>query len=492
MVGDENEGTLKKSVRGGGWIFVDTLFQKGAAFVSFLILARLLTPADFGIISIIFIVPSLLDLLTTVGLETALIQGKADPRPYLNSIWTFNVLKSFVIFLLVLLFAPFIAGFFRIPDALMVIRLSGLCLLISGLSNVAQLFFFKDIDFKKIFLRNAAGSLTYAAISIVLAFFYRSYWPLFWGTVAQYVATSASTYILHEFRPRFDFRFAHLKPLIKYSRWIYGQSMVNRLVPTVQNSLVAKMASVSDVGLFTKGISLATVPVSPLYNVISRVTFPAYARIQESYEKIKEGFVRSLDLIFFVTLPFAALIVDAGTRIILVALGPNWLGIDPILKVLVFNVMAGAFTIIAIPLLNAIGKPNIQFVLGLVNIITLSALLLVLMPLYGILGAAWALLISSIFSSLLSVIPIMKTLNIHLWEIVEPLPVPLVSSLVVLGMGRVALKLFEPLNNAGFIALVTALGVIYIGLIVIVGMVFNSGPYRTLRVVAKELAGIKI
>lgn len=492
MNGIENEGTLKKSVRGGGWIFADTVFQKGAGLLSFLILARLLTPADFGIISIIFIVPNLLDMLTTIGLEIALIQSKTDPQPYLNSIWTFNILKSFTIFLLVLLFAPLIAVFFHIPDATLIVRLSGLCLLIGSLSNVAQLFFFKDIDFKKIFLRNASGVLAYNIVAVVLAFSYKSYWPLFWGTVAQYIATSIATYWLHGFRPRLDFHFAHLKHLIKYSRWIYGQNLVNRLVPTIQNSFIAKMAGASDVGLFNKGISLALAPISPFFNVISRVTFPAYARIQDSHHKIKEGFIRSLDLIFFVTIPFSIMVLEASHRIVLIALGPNWIGIDPLLKILTLNVSAGALTIIAIPLLNAIGKPNIQFVLGLINILTLALLLLLLMPFYGIVGAAWALLINSSVISILSTIPLMRILKISLTEILEPILVPLASSIAVLAVGRVVLKSFEPLSNSGFVLLIATLGIVYVGLIFLSGKLINSGPYSTVKTIVRELTGIKI
>ncbi len=90
---ENSEGTLKKSIHGGKWMFLNTLFQQSFSLISFPILARLLVPEDFGIISLLFVVPNLLNLITTIGFEFTLIQSKEDPKKYLNEVWTLNILR---------------------------------------------------------------------------------------------------------------------------------------------------------------------------------------------------------------------------------------------------------------------------------------------------------------------------------------------------------------------------------------------------------------
>src|SRR3989338_2958466 len=108
----EETSTLKKSIEGGKWMFINSVSQKAISFLSFLILARLLAPADFGMLTILLIVPNFIILAYATGFEAALIQKKEDPTPYLNSVWTFNVLKSFTVFIIIFFSAPLIASFF--------------------------------------------------------------------------------------------------------------------------------------------------------------------------------------------------------------------------------------------------------------------------------------------------------------------------------------------------------------------------------------------
>src|SRR3989344_6689687 len=122
----EQEGTLEKSIQGGKWMFLNTVIQKLFSLVSLFILARLLLPRDFGIIAIMLIVPPMLDILTSIDFESALIHKKINPYPFLNGIWTLNVIRSFLIFAVVFLTGPLIAKFFHVDSELLVIQLGGL------------------------------------------------------------------------------------------------------------------------------------------------------------------------------------------------------------------------------------------------------------------------------------------------------------------------------------------------------------------------------
>ena len=388
----EETSTLKKSIEGGKWMFINSVSQKAISFLSFLILARLLAPADFGMLTILLIVPNFIILAYATGFEAALIQKKEDPTPYLNSVWTFNVLKSFTVFIIIFFSAPLIASFFRIPGEVLAVRLSGFIVLISGSVNTAQLFFFKNIDFKKVFIRDTVCSVAHSVVALTLAVFYRSFWPLFLGTIALHLSSTASIYFLHEFRPSFDFKFKKLLALTNYSKWIYGQNLMDRISPTVENTLIAKLLGAEEIGLFTRAKSLASMPTAPFYNIVDRVAFPAYARVQDSYEKIRDGFIKSLSILFFISIPVAFLLIEAGHRIILILLGTKWVEMDSLLKFIAVAFVLGAFASSAMPVFNAVGKPQIKYWIMFINLIALSVSLFILIPVYGVLGAAIGIL----------------------------------------------------------------------------------------------------
>ncbi len=481
------EGTLKKAIHGGKWMFFDALFQQTFTLLSFPILARLLLPEHFGIASLIFVVPNLLNMITLIGFEFTLIQSKEDPKKYLNEAWTLNILRTTILFIIIFFSAPLIANFFHIEKAIWAIRLSGIFLVISGFANIAQLYFFKDIDFKKIFIRNALGSIVYTIVSVSLAIFYRSFWPLFFGYIGQYLSTVIITYVLHKYRPRLSFEFKKLKELISYSKWIFGQNFIINSIPMLENGLIGRMIDATSVGLYTRAKSLAILPSSPLFGIFEKVTYPAYARIQDAHEKIRGGFIKSLDLLFFLAIPFILLFLESGHRIILIFLGEKWIGINALLKILLIAVTINVLNVLSGPIFNAVGKPKIQFYISVANIITLVPLFLLLAPRYNTIGVAIAVLINSVIIFLISFYKLKKILDIKIVRIIKPLMIPLISSLLAIGAGGLIFALWENMGNIAFLALIAWIGIFYLILIVLFGILLKAGPYATLRLILFEI-----
>ena len=247
------------------------------------------------------------------------------------------------------------------------------------------------------------------------------------------------------------------------------------------------MTNANQLGLFNRAKNLVSIPVSPFYNIIQRITFPAYARLQNSYEKIKDGFLKSLDVIFFVSVPTAILFFEASHNIILVLLGPNWVDMDIALKIFGLNLIFNIFPLASAQILNALGKSNTQFKLGLINLALLSIFMAIFVPLKGINGAAFAILLTTLCLSIVTMRKVMAVLKIKMKEIISPVTIPLFSSIVVLFIGRLLLKTFEPLNNFEFIGIVAFLGIIYVLLVVLSGIFVKRGPYDTLKLIFLEV-----
>lgn len=480
----QKTGILKKTIVSGQWMTLDIFIQKIISISTFFVLARLLTPEDFGIMSIVLITPPLLNLFLQINFEDALLQQEPDPTPYFNAIWTVNVLRSFAIFVIIFLIGPSLASFFHIQHAELAIRLGGLYVLIQGFGNVAQLMFFREINFKKIFIRDMASQITYATISIILALRMHSYWALFWANTGLYTAGSISTYILHEYRPKFSLHFNQLKHLVGYGKWIYGQNIVSQIFSTVEDSIIGRLFGTKEVGLYSKARALAITPVAPLLSLVNKIGFPAYSRIQNSSEKAKDGFMKSLDILMVISIPFFILVLVAAQKLVLSILGPAWVELATLFKIFTFAIVMQIISSISAPLFNAVGYQKFLFKLGISNSFILITLLLVLTPIYGPVGAALAISITNAITSILSFIKLKQIINIKLKEIIKIMQIPLIFSVIGLIIGIKLNIMF--LSNIYFLTTLVIIGLLYLVAIFLIGVLFKTGPYKTIKVIMLE------
>lgn len=492
------KGTADLSIQAGKWMSLGIVLQKFLSLITFIVLSRVLLPEDFGFISIITIVPATLDILTSFNFESTLIHKKIDPRPYLNSIWTFNLLKSLFIVFLVAISAPLIVNFFNLsPDKIWLARLSGLLIFIPNIANIGQFYLFRDLDFKKIFFRDISSTFAYSTGTIVLGLFLHSYWALFGGLIIQNLVGVIASYFLHPYRPNFSKELGCLTDLGGYSRWIYGQAIVGQLGSTIENSVVGKFSGPSNMGLYIKAKGLAMAPISPISTIVKKVGFPAFARIQNSQEKIAEGGIRSLDLLFLFAIPFISAIVFGGEEIVLFLLGPNWLGMTDVLQIMVIALSISTFSVsMTDPLFNGIGLPKIQFNIRLIHTGVFVLLLLIFTPLEGIIGAAYATLLSSLFILFYYFYQLRKYLKyIPFRKITISLLSVLLATIITSLLG-IYLKNILPLESH-LIFVITGLGLgsFYLLITYLIFKLWRSGPWGTIIFVTtpiiRSLRGLK-
>ncbi len=484
----ENKRTLAKTLSAGQWYFVNMVSQKIFTFGTFFITARLLTPADFGIIAVATIYPTLIDAMTAVAFEAAAIQKKiGEEKSYLNAIWTFNIIRAIFIFALTFLTAPLVAKFFHAEGYLMLFRLSGLVFLMQGWTNIGQIYFFRDLDFKKVFFRDLVLQITTSIISIGGAFLLHSYWALFIANSTAMFFTSLITYVLSPYRPHIDLKFIKLKPLLGYSQWIFGQGLLSQAAKTFEDVLVAHFTSARDVGLLSKTKGLSHAPTSPLSSIISKISFSAFSRVQESVEYVREGLYKSIDLLTVIALPFLVGIFIAGHRLVLILLGAQWVDISTNLSLLTLAATLDTIIItLAQPTFNALGHPRLYFIVNSLYLATLLVALPVLVPLYGIHGAAIALLIASIIGSIATLVLIHQLIHLSWKRIGETFGVVSLGILLPLPLASFLLSFPFANQTAGFLLLATGSGIIYIGTILFLGIFLKKGPYNTLVVIVKS------
>ena len=465
------------------WIY----FRRANRFNIFFILAKLLSPADFGIVAFVLLVPKFLQNATETGFSAAAIQKQGHIKQYLNPMWTIGVLKSIIIFTFTIFAGPKIALFFHVEHATLAIQMGGIFIIIQHLSNVGEVYLFKNLDFKKIFIRNISKQIAYVVTSVTAVLVFKSYWALIIGNLALYTTQTVSTYILHPYRPKLTLKFNNLKNLFGYSKWIVGQSWLTQMYSFMESTLIGHLTNVNSMGLYSKGKNLAAVIPGFLSSTINTVSFPAYSKLKNTTKKIKGGVQKSFDLFFFFTVPTAFLIIFAGQKLIFMLIGEQWVPMSNVFKLLFIFFTINLITEITYAVFNAVGKPDKKVKLEMIKIPTTLLLLFFLTREFGINGSALALILGSIPIFFISFHYLVKETGILYKDFFISFLIPFVLSFL-LGLPIYALKdTILKTDLITFSGIILLLGVTYIYLITIIGKKYNQGPYTTLNLLKKYI-----
>ena len=370
----------RQMARGAAWMVLGRLLERGIGLVSIVILARLLVPADFGLIGMASVVIGVIELLGTFGFEVALIQNTNAGRAQYDTAWTLAVLLASGIALVQLAMAAPAAWFYGEPRLQAVIMCLALGTLITGFENIGIVAFRKDLHFRKDFNLSFVKKLVMFAVTIPAALILRSYWALVIGQIVGRLMGTILTYVVQEYRPRFSL--AARRELFHFGKWLIVNNILNFTSNRCADFLVGKTAGARQLGLFSLSYEIATLPSSDLITPINRAIYPGYAIKASDPDTLRRSYLQIIGLIALVTVPAGLGIAAAANLLVPVVLGPAWVDAAPCVALLaVYGVL------LAIKANNhyvylAMGRPWIATLLGTVQIV-------LLLPLIGI-GAAWA------------------------------------------------------------------------------------------------------
>jgi len=486
----EQQGVYHRSVQSGKWFMLSVFSQKAINMVTFFILARILMPSDYGIMAIVIIVVGFLDQLTTPMFGDALIQKKESIEPYLDPTWTLDILRYVAISLILCIAAGPITGFFKIDlRYLTLIRLSGLMLLVPTLSNIRVTYLFKELDFRKIFLRDVFAQLTYATAAISVAMFVSpTVWALFAGYMAMYGIGIFVSYALYPAWPRLSFRFGLLRKLVGYSKWVYGQRLVDYVLSYVDRVVIGRVLDTTQLGFYSKAKDLSLMATGILSSLADKVAFPAYSKIQDEMGKIRNGFSKSLDVLSLSAVPFSLLLALEGGSIVSILLGEKWLPLVVPLKIFSFGAIFYGIVNVTRPILAAIGRPDLNFKLNLMQAFVGVPLMVFGSWAYGTNGLAVAIVIMWF---LMMLFVAWKARPIFLLGKSAFVPILAATVSASLAVFVVAIVLRDPIhamrNTAADLAYLCGLGILYFAIIRAVGIRLKAGPWMTFRSVMKEL-----
>jgi len=363
----------REMMRGGVWMILMRWSMRGIGLVSTLILARLLEPTDFGIIAMAMMVVGLLEILSHLGVDLALIRLSEPDRADYDSAWTLQLLISAGLAAVIFATAPLAAGFFDEPKLLPVVQALSARALIIGFSNIGTVDFRRHFDFAREFRYNVYKKLAGFVIVVTAAVILRNYWALVIGMTVGVAAHVMIGYAMHPYRPRVCFE--RMRGLLSYSFWMVGSRIVDFATMRIDQLLVGRLGGTQFMGNYHLGFELATLPTIELVQPIARGVYPTYARQIDQPEALFASYLKTLGVVALLCTPISLGLAAVADEAVPLLLGEKWREIIPFVEALsVFGLFFALYRSI-LPLMQATGHLRLAMLTSLAQIPLLAAAL---------------------------------------------------------------------------------------------------------------------
>jgi len=484
---DSNQ-TGRQFARGSFLIFIERFLIKILYFVRTVILARILFPDDFGLFGMATLAMSMTEVFFQHGFIQALIQKKENVEKYLDTAWTFILIRN--VFLAGLLFfvgAPLAGQLFHNDAVIPFARALAVIFLIVGLENIGTILFQKDLQFNKKVIYDLSGVAGEVIVAIIAALILRSPWALVAGAVANRFTYTVVSYFIHPYRPRFHLDLGQVKELFSFGKWIGLGGIVVFFVGQGDNLIVGNLLDTSSLGFYQLAFALGTLPAVELARSLSNILFPFYSKIQNDRLSLRSSFIKVSRLVFSLIIPASFGLAVLARETIGFVYGERWLPMVSVLYVILALALLKALDFMISPLFTGIGKPKITTVVLIIQSLVMFSLIIPLTQKYGMVGTASAVLISSFIAEFILLLKLRKEINLRFRVLIKIVALPLVGSLAM----AVILYLFKniiPLSGIFIFMLYIILGVIiYFTFLFVLDRIFGRRFYESFIWIKKNI-----
>ncbi len=380
-------------VRGGLWVGLGFVGQQGIAVLRTLILARLLTPEDFGLAGIVTLALFAGFMLTEWGVESALIQ-RAELLPrMLGTAWTLTILRGGGLFLVAQVTAPWIAAAFGRPDAELLLRVGAASFLLVNVPAVPAALLLRELRFRDRVALDAGRDVVGTVAAVALAIWLRNVWALLLGLLLGQMVAAVAVWFVHGFRPHWALDRVALADYWEFGRHLYASGLLAYVVTRGDDITVGKLRGVAELGQYQVVFGIAEMLTRGLSDVVSKVVFPAYSRITSEGRSLADAFDHVWRLHLLLLLPIASLLILFPTEFVALFLGSQWLPAAIPFAVLALAESLRAAAAACGTLILAGGKTAYLSRIKLAEVLCFSLLIVPMTARWGMTGAAGCLVL---------------------------------------------------------------------------------------------------
>lgn len=385
----------QRTITGLKWSAIERFSAQGISFVISIIIARILSPADYGVIGMITIFIGVSYVFINSGFGSALIQNQSRNEKDFSTVFWYSLVASFFFYLLLFFAAPWIAMFFKTPILLPITRVVGLNIIIGSLSIIHSTKLTIAIDFKTQTKISLIAVFITGILGIVMAYQGFGVWALVCQGLAASFITTISLWLYIRWKPRWIFSFESFKELFGYGSKLMLSGLLDTIYSNIYQLVIGKKYNATDLGYYSRALGLVQLPSITLTGVIQRVTFPVLCEIQHDSQRLTENYRRLLKMTAFIIFPIMAFLVALGEPLVRVLLTDKWLPTVPYMQVLSISYMFYPIHAINLNLLAVKGRSDLFLRLEIIKKIMITLVLFVSVP-FGILVMCYGSIITSV------------------------------------------------------------------------------------------------
>ena len=392
------------------WRFLERCGAQGVTFIVSIVLARILDPADYGLVALVTVITTLMQVFVDSGFGSALMQKKNPDNLDYSSVFYFNVVFCLFLYAVMFFAAPLIAWFYDKSELVLLVRVISLIIPISALKNVQQSYVAKNMLFRKFFWATLGGTIGAAVIGITLAVLGYGVWALVWQMLFNVFVDTFILWIIVDWKPKWIFSFSRLRSLFKYG-W---KMLVSHLLDTTYNNLrsliIGKKYESEDLAYYNKGNSFPNMFVTNINTSIDSVLLPSMASAHDNPEKVKAMTRRAIKTASFIIMPMMMGLAACATPMIRLLLTDKWLPCVFFLRVFCFTYAFFPIHTANLNAIKAMGRSDLFLKLEIIKkIIGITAILITMW--ISVEAMALSLLVVSVFNQIVNSWPNRRLLN---------------------------------------------------------------------------------
>jgi len=458
-----NQNLKQKAVSSIVWTSIQKFSGMGIQFISGIILARLLTPYDYGCIGMLSIFLLLAETFIDGGFGSALIQKKQPTQEDYSTIFFWNLGMAVLLYTILYLSAPAISRFYHIPLLCSVLRVQGLILFVYAFNIVQKNQLKKNLNFRLLSIVTVSTSFVTLVITVFLA--YKGFGV--WALVAQSLISAAIPAIVFwiyvKWRPIWTFSWKSFRSLFSFGFYIFLTDLLNSFGNQIQGLLIGKRFNALTMGYYSKAHALEKLASTSISKVMSEVTYPLYAAVQDDKTKIIEMIKRLTTSLSFLTFPLIFILILLAKPIFVLLFSERWLASVPYFQVLCLAGLPNCLQSVNLQTISAIGKSRTMFLWTLLKrMLGIAAIVCGLLA-FGMKGLLAGAVFNSWFSYLVNIGLVSKHIGYkwtrQLFDLLPITAVSVVAALVSYGAGYL-LKL--DLYSDGLVKLIVFI-LVYVG-----------------------------
>lgn len=363
----DNSTLKRKTLSGVFW----QLLQKGStqvvAFVVSIVLARLVDPAEFGIVALTSIFMAVAGVLSDSGLGASLVQKKEIDELDKNTVFYFGLLLSICLYGILFVCAPYIARMNKVEELTSIIRVAGLGLLLSSFGSVQSSLVTRRMDFKKYFYATLVSTIISAVVGLGMAFKGYGVWSLVAQGLVRTVMGIVVLFSMVRWTPRLIFSWERLKHLFSFGFNLTAASLIGTVCNELRGFLIGLRFTPADLAYYNRGNGIPGLVNDNINGTISTVLFPAITQLQDDREAVKRSMRRAMMTSTFFLAPLMFFIAATSKQIILILYTDVWAAAIPFMQVLSLANILNVLGLANLQAINAVGRSDITFKLEFIK-----------------------------------------------------------------------------------------------------------------------------